>query len=127
MRRAVGTILPHGVKVIIEGPLRISTETSEESSGFSLQFSFTEEFQKLELAEQVKEFASYLKKLQDASASLEASDPNQQGLLIVLQVGEQLLPLIEEGELPLSETLEVEVEQEFTIPGWLANPSDQLN
>ena len=107
--------------------MRISTETSDEASGFRLQFSFTKAFQNLEQAEQMAEFATYLKKLRDVSANLEEGNPNQQGMLIVLQVGEQLLPLIEAGELPLSETLEVEIEQQFTIPGWLANPSEQIN
>ena len=113
--------------MIIEGPLRISTETAEDQSGFSLQLSFTEEFQALERSRQATDFAEYLDQLRAQSATLDETDPNRQGMLIVLQVGEQLLPLVEEGSIPLGETLEIEVRQELPLTDFLASAPGPLN
>lgn len=113
--------------MIIEGPLRIHTETLENETGFSLSLFFAEEFQALDRARQTEDFVAYLEPLRTQSASLDETDPNRQGMLIVLQVGEQLLPLIREGDLPLSETLEIEIKQELPLTGFLSSSSDRIN
>ena len=113
--------------MIIEGPLRISAETSDEKAGFSLNLSFAEEFQALDRDQQVADFSDYLERLRAQSATLDEADPNRQGMLVMLQVGEQLLPLIREGALPLNETLEIEIQQDLPLAGFLSNPSDRIN
>ncbi len=113
--------------MIIEGPVRISTETSEDGAGFSLRLMFVEEFQQLDTAVQASQFAAYLEALRSQSSALDETDPNRQGMLIVLQVGEQLLPLIQEGSLPLNEELEIEIDQAPPLASFLANASSQIN
>ena len=48
--------------MIIEGPFRISPETSDREAGFSLQLSFVEEFQALDCVRRTAAFADYLEK-----------------------------------------------------------------
>ncbi len=86
--------------MIIEGPLRISTETFDREAGFSLQSSFVEEFQALNCVRQTAEFSDYL---------------------------EQLLPLIQEDPLLLSEMLEIEIRQELPLAGLPSRPANQIN
>ncbi len=113
--------------MIIEGPIRISTESSEDGGGFSLRLSFVEEFQELGKARQAADFEAYLERLRTQSAALDAADPNRQGMLIVLQVGEQMLPLIREGSLPLSEGLEIKIDRQAPPASSLADSSSRIN
>lgn len=113
--------------MIIEGPIRVSAESSGDGSGFGLHLSFVEEFQALEKAQQDKGFAAYPERLRAQSAALDEVDPNRQGMLIVLQVGEQLLPLIREGSLLLSKKLEIEIDQQAPPESFPADPSSRAN
>ena len=107
--------------MVVKGPLHISSESSEGGSGFTLRLEFTEEFQALDDAARGQTFTEYLKELQRQSTGLEETDPNRQGMLIVLQVGEQLLPLIQTNSLPLNETLEIEISQQLPLGEFLAS------
>ena len=126
-RQYNGVLPERSVPMIIEGPIRISAESSEDGRGFSLRLSFADEFQALKEVRQAEGFAAYLERLRTQSATLDAADPNRQGMLVVLQVGEQLLPMIEEGSLPLSEELEIGVEQQMPLASFLADSSGRLN
>ena len=113
--------------MIINGPLRIRTETSDGEEKFNLSLSFTKEFQELDRTLQTADFTAYLEQLRTHSSTLDEADPNRQGMLIVLQVGEQLLPLIREGSLPLNETLEIEIQQKLPLTEFLSNPLNWVN
>lgn len=113
--------------MLIEGPLRIRSEAAEDGGGFTLRLSFTEAFQALERPARAADLADYLRRLRAQARAAAETDPNRQGMLLVLQVGEQLLPLVRAGELPLSEELEIQVDQQPSLAGFLAAGSDRVN
>lgn len=95
----------------IEGPIKIGVLDREDGSGRELHISFRDEFRALDTAARGKQFSAYLASLQEGVQGLEETDPNRAGMLIVQQVCEQLLPHIVADEIPLSETLVVEIAQ----------------
>ena len=113
--------------MLIEGPLRIHSEAAEDGGGFTLRLSFTEAFQALARPAQAADLADYLERLRAQAQAAAETDPNRQGMLLVLQLGEQLLPLVRDGELPLSEELEIQVAQQPSLTGFLAAGSDRVN
>ena len=113
--------------MLIEGPLRIRSEAAEDGGGFTLRLSFTEAFRALARPEQAADLADYLERLRAQARAAEESDPNRQGMLLVLQVGEQLLPLVRGGELPLGEELEIQVDRQAALTGFLGAGSDRVN
>jgi len=96
--------------MLIEGPLKIGVVDRTDTPGRELHFSFTPEFRRLEPAAQGEEMRSYLAGLSEQIQSIaDETDPNRQGMLIVLQVAEQLLPHIETGDMAMEETIVVEM------------------
>ncbi len=113
--------------MLIEGPLRIRSEAAEDGGGFTLRLSFTEAFRALARPAQAADLADYLERLRAAARAAEENDPNRQGMLLVLQVGEQLLPLVRDGDLPLGEELEIQVDQQPSLAGLLAADPGRVN
>jgi hypothetical protein len=96
--------------MLIEGPLKIGVLDRTDSPGRELHFTFTPEFRHLEPSAQGEEMRRYLTRLAEQIQSIaDESDPNRQGMLIVLQVAEQLLPHVEAGEMAMEETIVVEM------------------
>lgn len=93
----------------IEGPLRIGVVETQGNAGWDLQIEFRDEFQKLSLEQQGAEFRSYLTKLAMDIHALEETDRNRQGMMLVQQLVEQLLPHVESGDLALGETINVQI------------------
>ena len=92
--------------MLIEGPLDIGIVESS-TGGNELHLEFRPEFRALKLPEQsdaMHEFVHFLKTEIDI---LEEHDPNRQGMLMILQISEELLPHIEANEVPLEETIVV--------------------
>ena len=107
--------------MLIQGPLTIRAEEAEGEAGFLLRIGFREEFQDRDPPARTQEFLDYLQALQREAQACAETDPNRQGMLLVLQVAEQLLPLIREDSLPLGEEIEIRVEQKASLLG-LLNP-----
>ena len=63
-----------------------------------------------ELAAQAETFRAYLGELGSALQG-ELDERNAQGVMVIQQICEQLLPHIEVGDIPLAETLVVEVQR----------------
>lgn len=101
--------------MLIQGPLAVRTEESEDGTGFVLHIGFREEFQQLELPARVDAFAEYVQSLTAQAEGCPESDPNRQGMLLILQVAEQLLPMIREDALPLSEEIEIAINQKVSL------------
>lgn len=94
--------------MLIEGPLNIGI-VENSTGGQELHLEFTPEFRALKLPEQsdaMHEFIHYLKTEIDI---LEEHDPNRQGMLMILQIAEELLPHIEANEVPLEEAIVVNI------------------
>jgi len=103
--------------VDIQGPIKIGVVNDPETTGWELQMNFTDDFKSADLEQQGKVFAAYLADLAQEINGREADDANRAGMLIVQQIGEQLLPHIQAGEIALEETMIVEIgrEQAFSL------------
>ena len=77
-----------------------------------LQLSFPQQFQQLDVEAQGVAMQDYIQELHQHSYAAEAGSSEQQGMLIVLQIAEQMLPHIQAGEMELSQMIEVEVVSE---------------
>lgn len=95
----------------INGPLKIGVVETPGHAGWELHIDFRPEFRNLPPNDQGAAFRSYLTDLAAGLSGLGAEDRNRQGMLLVQQIAEQLLPHIESGELALNETIVVEIAQ----------------
>ncbi len=98
--------------MLIEGPIRVSVAEAADGQGWVLILAFKPEFQALDIAAQAGEFQGYLDSLNTGIAAISAEDdPNRPGMLIIQQIAEQLLPHIAAGELELSESIIIQIQQ----------------
>lgn len=95
----------------ITGPLKIGVVETPGQGGWELHIDFRPEFRELSLRDQGTAFRTYLTELASGVAGLAPDDHNRQGMLLVQQIAEQLLPHVENGELALNETIVVEIAQ----------------
>ena len=99
--------------MVIEGPMSITVADPADGQGKVLVLAFRPEFQALEMAEQGARFREYLENLaREIAAIPDESDRNRAGMLIIQQIGEELLPHIEAGELALEESIIIQIRQE---------------
>jgi hypothetical protein len=93
----------------IEGPLNFSVAAGEGASGYELFLDFKQDFQSLPLMAQGDGFRSYLDSLSVLLADSSLEERTRQGMLIVQQIAEQLLPHVESGDLALNETINIHI------------------
>jgi len=92
----------------IEGPFNIRVVTNEDSQTRELQLSFTAAFQQMNLQQRMEDFRQHMSDLQQSVTDTE-DDATRQGMLTILQISEQLLPHMEADEIPLDETIVIEI------------------
>ena len=101
--------------MLIEGPFKICIVEKRDSLSRECHLDFTEQFRKLEARDQEAALKRYLAELHTKILSAEEGSPDRQGMLIVQQVTEQLLPHIAAGEIPLTETITVEIQTDSPL------------
>lgn len=91
-----------------QSPFIIETIEDVSKGVRELHFTFTQGFQSLNSTQQLTNFETYLAQL--TTDMNETNDPaEKQGILTVLQISEQLLPHLKANEIPLHETIIVEM------------------
>jgi len=95
----------------ITGPLNIGV-LDNDTGGRELHLSFRPEFRVLNLQQQSATFQDFIKTLINEISKLDASDTNRQGMATILQICEQLKPHIDANELPLEETIVVNIQSQ---------------
>ena len=93
----------------ITGPLNIGV-LDNDTGGRELHLSFKAEFRILNLQQQTESFQKFISTLINQIQKLDESDVNRQGMTTILQICEQLKPHIESNELPLEETIVVNIQ-----------------
>lgn len=93
----------------IEGPLTLGITDDEIQNKRTLEINFKPEFQQLKSSEQVSELKTYIQALYQNAQAIDEDHADRTGLLLVMQVCEQLLPHIQEQQLDLNETIELEM------------------
>jgi hypothetical protein len=93
----------------ITGPLIIGVIDNDTGSR-ELHLGFKPEFRILHLQQQSEKFQEFITTLINEIHKLDESDPNRQGMTTILQICEQLKPHIDANELPLEETIVVNIQ-----------------
>ncbi len=94
----------------INGPFRIGIMADDDHASHELHIDFTDEFRQLDPAVRTAEFNRYLEALRAEVAGQTENTRERQGMLMVLQIAEQLAPHIAADEIVLSETIVVDIE-----------------
>jgi len=92
----------------IEGPFSINVVDKSDSPSRELHLTFTAEFQNFSLNQRTNEFTNYLNQLQQDIQTTD-NDAEKQGMLTILQIAEQIFPHVESDEIPLQETIIIEM------------------
>ena len=94
----------------IQGPFKITIIENTISQGKELHLMFTDNFRGLGHNNRVAEFNDHINILRQQIQNTD--DPaTQQGMLTILQISEELLPHLVEDEIPLEETIVIEIGQ----------------
>jgi Asp/Glu/hydantoin racemase len=93
----------------ITGPLNIGV-IDNDTGGREIHLSFKPDFRILNLKQQSESFQAFIKILINEIHKLDESDANRQGMTTILQICEQLQPHIDANELPLEETIVVNIQ-----------------
>jgi len=94
----------------INGPIKVGVVEPSPEGNYELHINFTDDFKATGLAAQGEAFRAYLAEL-GAALKNDLDGRDAQGVMLIQQVCEQLRPHVEAGEIPLSETLVIEVQR----------------
>lgn len=100
----------------IDGPLIIKVLDDEILNKRTLEINFSLDYQQLELNQQLANMKKYIQQLFQNSQAMPDNDPNKQGILLIMQIAEELLPYIQQQELDLSETISMELSAQIGAP-----------
>jgi len=102
----------------IDGPLSISIVENDTTGARELQLNFKPGFRTLDLDMRTVVFQKYIADL-GKRISLTEDGPDRQGMLTIQQLAEQLLPYLSNDEIPLEETIVVELHTGSPLGGLL--------
>lgn len=104
----------------ITGPFKISVVDDPETLARELHLNFTPEFRALDARARADALQAYSDELQGSlDGALHAGE--RQGMLTMLQIAEQLLPHVATDELPVDETIVVELRSDSPLAGLLGD------
>jgi 1-aminocyclopropane-1-carboxylate deaminase/D-cysteine desulfhydrase-like pyridoxal-dependent ACC family enzyme len=100
----------------IEGPLIVSVLDDDIQNKRTLEIDFTEQYKQLTTEQQTADMKKYIQQLFQNAEALPEKDSNRQGLLLIMQICEELLPFIQQQELDLDETITMELAAQTATP-----------
>lgn len=92
----------------ISGPFSISIIDNTDTQSRELHLSFKPAFQRQPLASRLETVQAHIQGLQQGIEQ-EENEATRQGMLMILQIVEELYPHIEQDEIPLDETIVIEM------------------
>ena len=99
----------------IQGPFTIAVNDNSETGLRELHLGFKPAFQQQDLQSRLDAVKRYMSDLQkDIDTETDAN--NQQGMITIMQVSQELLPHLETDEIPLNETIVIEIGPIQTSP-----------
>ncbi|VAW67608.1 hypothetical protein MNBD_GAMMA08-926 [hydrothermal vent metagenome] len=101
--------------VEIQGPFTIAVNDNSDTGLRELHLGFKPAFQQQDLASRLAAIRTYLEELQK-NINAEDDATNQQGMITIMQVAQELMPHIESDEIPLDETIVIEIGPIQTSP-----------
>jgi hypothetical protein len=112
--------------MLIEGPFKFGVIENPNSPGYEIHLEFTPAFRELNQEQQYSSLKEYLQRLQKEILAAPEHSDDRQGMLMVQQVAEQLLPMVGAGQLPLNETIIVEVQRGSSLSRFIPD-QDSIN
>jgi 1-aminocyclopropane-1-carboxylate deaminase/D-cysteine desulfhydrase-like pyridoxal-dependent ACC family enzyme len=100
----------------IEGPLIVSVLDDDIQNKRTLEIDFTDQYKQLTTEQQTADMKKYIQQLFQNAEALPEKDSNRQGLLLIMQICEELLPFIQQQELDLDETITMELAAQTVSP-----------
>ncbi len=92
----------------IQGPFTIAINDNDDTGLREIHLGFKPAFQQLELVQRIETLQTHLTELA-AAIEAEADEANRQGMSTIHQIAAQLLPHLQADEIPLEETIIIEV------------------
>lgn len=99
----------------IQGPFTISINDNHDSGTRELHLGFKPAFRQLALEQRIDMIRSHLNELEQSIRST-TDNADQQGMLTIYQVTSELLPYLESDEIPLEETIIIEIGPSLSSP-----------
>ena len=93
----------------IDGPLSVSVVDDEVGQKRTLEITFKNEFQQLSLEQRVADLKRYIQSLYQKAQVLNDAQADKTGLVLIMQLCEQLLPYVQQDDLDLKDTIELEM------------------
>ncbi len=93
----------------IQGPISVSVQDDDVQAKRTLEINFTDSFKQSGHEQQEAEMKQYIQSLFQTSQTLEPGQPDREGVLLIMQICEHLLPLLQQKELDLDETISLEM------------------
>jgi len=101
--------------VEIQGPFTIAVNDNTDSGLRELHLGFKPAFQQQNLDSRLIAIQTYLADLQK-NIDAETDATNQQGMITIMQIAQELMPHIASNEIPLEETIVIEIGPIQTSP-----------
>jgi len=101
--------------VEIQGPFTIAVNDNADSGLRELHLGFKPAFQQQDLESRLTSIKVYLSDLQK-NIDAEKDATNQQGMVTIMQIAQELMPHIEADQIPLEETIVIEIGPIQTSP-----------
>ena len=92
----------------IQGPFTIALSDNSDSGLRELHLGFKPEFQQLDLKSRLSSLQQYLTGL-ERDIPNETDEDNKQGMITILQIAQQIQPHLASDEIPLGDTIIVEI------------------
>lgn len=99
----------------IQGPFTIAVNDNSETGLRELHLGFKPAFQQQDLQSRLASIQTYLAELQK-NIEAETDANNQQGMITIMQVSQELFPHLQTDEIPLDETIVIEIGPIQTSP-----------
>ncbi len=97
--------------MLIDGPFSIRLMENTETLEREIHIDFRTDFQELEKEQQAAILSDYIRQLNGQLQTLDQQSQEYQGMMTIVQFTESIYPHIAEGEIPLEETIVIEIEQ----------------
>ena len=101
--------------MLINAPFKLRVIDDPDSGTRELHLTFRDEFRDEPLEKRAQGFRRYIDGQQENINSLDEEDPNRVGMLTVLQISQELLPHVAQDEIPLDETIVIEIQQDAVL------------
>ncbi len=101
--------------MLIEGLFTLEIIDNTETSLREIHINFVPEYRSSDVEQQTLKLSNYVKELEARLLTLDQESQEYQGMMTIVQFVESLYPYIAKSEIPLEETIVIEIEQASSL------------